>query len=440
MTELFPQFKEFLESEVLSNDYDYIIPIETKGALVMKEVISEIDKPRPKILYRRAFDFLHPSEMKGKKAAIIDDAVFTGKTINNVAKELLDKGLNEIKKFAFILYESDEVKQHRQIEGLSFSTLMEKHQFENIIEELSNLYLKFRPSNPDHLLFSAYLPEPALGDALFELSKYSGFTVEYNRDPSIKSWSVHYPIWSPALDETISKDACSNKIRFNIERNGYVIKFSSQFFPSLFVNSNLKISDKLWREINKILSRPWNDKTTKTRNLYESFSISKRMKQTKNLIRDIGEYGISLENLHLEKSRLEQYFGEKIASQLLDIWSSYLESDILDEGIRSTVSFDYEYPLDIFGLTKELMEVLHFEYIKENESEKNPYLWKSVGRDIEELAQKTGRSKPEVAIGIEIMNDYGYCSPMFDVRKKNSQLEAKRSYRLSEAGTFRLNL
>ncbi|MGB8344228.1 MAG: phosphoribosyltransferase, partial [Ktedonobacteraceae bacterium] len=374
MSELFPQFKEFLESEVLSQNYDFIIPIESKGALVLNEVISSLDHSRPKIMYSRAIDFLEPKEINGKRAAIIDDAVFTGKTINALANDLAKKGLSDVGKYAFALFDSEEAREYRHIDGINFSTILKKEQLENLIEELSQLSLKFRPSNPDHLLFSAYLRDNDSAEALLDISKYAGYVVEYKRHPMCKTWSVHYPSWSPEVDTRIARDSCSNKIRFNVDASGHVMRISAQYFPSLLIAPDLSVSDPLWRESEKILSKPWQDGEVKTRNLYESFSLSTRLRQARNLISDIGKCGIALTDFRMEMPRLEQYFGKRVAIELESLWKSYAGSADNQANVillKDDATGNAVYPDDIQSLTKDLMRVLDSNYREENKSEKN---------------------------------------------------------------------
>ena len=313
MSELLPQFKQFLESEVLEESFDYIVPIETKGALVLDEVMSAVDKPRPKILYKRAFNYLDPKEVIGKNAAIIDDTVITGKTINKDTKDLLEKGLNGVKKYAFILFDGEDTKKYRRIDGIDFSTILKKDQMENLIEEFSHLSLKFRPSNPDHLMFSCYLPKENSSDILFDISRYRGFPVEYKRHPGCCTWSVHYPDWSPEIDSNKSKDKCSNKVRINIDSIGRLLRFSAQFFPSLYIRPDIRINDHLWKRCNDILSRPWQDGDVKIRNLYDSLTIAARLKQAKNFILDIQNAGVPVEYPRMEITKLKQYYGAQVA-------------------------------------------------------------------------------------------------------------------------------
>ncbi len=442
MSELFPQFKQFLESEVLDKNFDYIVPIETKGALVLDEIISTMEKPKPRVLYKRAFDFLDPEEIKGKKAAIIDDSVFTGKTINKDTENLLNKGFGEVKKYAFILFDGKDTKECRRIDGINFSTILKREQYENLIEEFSQLSLKFRPSNPDHLLFAAYLPEENSSDILFDISRYTGFLVEYQRQPGCCTWSVHYPDWSPEINKKIARDICSNKVRINIDSIGHMVRFSAQFYPSLSISSDLTINDPIWKKCHEILSKPWQDEETNIKNLYESFTIYIRLKQAKNFISEIQNAGVTVDSPRMLTARIGQYYGDQVAAELKKLWRNVAEESKQEERSASIESGyrNIKYPDDIQELMKQIMVILDSDYRKENESQENQYLWESVGRDLDEIASKPGLSKLEVSIGAEILNDYGYCSPMFDLRQSNGMKEAKRSYRMSETGTFRLYL
>lgn len=445
MSELLPIFKQFLESEILTKHFDYLVPIESKGALVLEKILSQLDIKQPTVLYRRAFDFIETEELYGKTAALIDDAVFTGKTINNSAERLAKKGLADIQKYAFILYQSEEIQNERDIEGIKPSVILRRTEFDNLLEDLSQLSLQSRPSNPDHMIFSIPVLTEHMAEILFDASLSTGYVAEYKRNPSVRMWSVHYPDWSPLIDNAYAADTCSNKLRVFVDDRRGIVKFSAQFFPSLYINQNLCVMDDiLWGKCHTLLSMHSNNQTIelKTRDLYESFTIATRLKQGKNFLSEISKTGIPTKNTSLETSRLKQYYSDGIAQELAVIWMDYTKDLHSEPAQLSCKNFceETDYPEDIMALAKDLMTILDLDYKKENRQKQSRYEWESVGRDISELAQETRRPKLQTAIGIEILGDYGYCVPMFDMRKVNGVQQAKRSYRLAETGTARLNI
>jgi orotate phosphoribosyltransferase len=440
MKELLPSFRNFVESEILPKNYDFLVPIETKGMLILEEIMAGLSRTRPEIVCLRAFDYIPAEELQGKKVAVIDDSVFTGRTINKYAGKLISYDrFRAVDRYAFILYDSEENQKHRKIEDIKFCSILSRSELNLLLEEICQFSLRDRPTNPDHIILHFDLSKQIPHEALFEISTMAGVTVEYKRNPDLRTWSIHYPEWSPRIDTTYSCNAGPNKARITTDRSGIWFRMSSQFFPTLAITPNFSIPDNLWEQYYNILSRPEHDEETEAKNKYESFTLALRSKQAKRFISEARDAGIPIEHIRLEISRLQRYYGKDLVRNLSNVFHKYLNdiSAKVESGGKGKEFLDL--PDDIHNLTKSIMEFLDYEYRRENSSVSDKYEWKSVGRDIGEISRELGCPEIYGAIGAEILNDYGYCVPMFDLRPQNGKKEVRRSYRLAETGTARLH-
>ena len=123
MTQLLPGFKEFCTREILSRDFDFIVPIETKGMLILEEILRPPFNRDPRIRFRRAFDFIPQEELASKSAAFVDDTVVLGRTLHKSDVELRERGMERTSKYAFILYDLPRYMKHRQVKDVSFCSI-----------------------------------------------------------------------------------------------------------------------------------------------------------------------------------------------------------------------------------------------------------------------------------------------------------------------------
>src|ERR1039457_2605998 len=101
--EILPRFERFCQDNILQHPFDYLVPIETKGILVLNHVLERNPEHKDHVLYRRAFDFLPPETLSRTAVALIDDTVVAGRTLATTADALSRRGAGTVKKYSCML-------------------------------------------------------------------------------------------------------------------------------------------------------------------------------------------------------------------------------------------------------------------------------------------------------------------------------------------------
>lgn len=441
MSELIYRFKDFFESEVLRQRFDYVVPIETKGMLLLDEIIRAGAVQHPKVLCRRAFDFLAPEALARARIALLDDSVFRGSTLNNSADALKIRGAKDVERFAFILYEDAETLQDRKIDGVKYCERLTNSEFTFLLDDLSQLSLRSRPSNPDHLIYSGLLTTPVSPETVLNDCCQLGTLAEYRRSPQVTTWSIHYPLYNSQVEVPFARDVGPNKLRISMPLDGMWIRFSPGFFPALTVSPADRVTDTIWQSCLKVMERDWQDPDTHTRNFYESFTLALRAYSASTFVAFVEDQGLRFSKIELETDRFEYYYGETVAKRLKDLC---LETVLTRKKARFFTGRDNsladdggEIPIPT-GLIA-LMNALEAEYKTRNAHKQTRYDWVSAGLDIDNLARRTGYSRAATSIGMEILNDYGYSVPLLEEQSLNGARQYLRTYRLTESGTARLH-
>lgn len=434
MADLLPIFGDFCREEILNRDFDYIMPIESKGMLVLEQALPTDSMQRSRVLFRRAFDFIKPEELHNKKVAVIDDTVVVGRTLHASAEYLKTKGIADVSKYAFILYDDSKNREFRRLDGVDFCSILDKQEYLLILEELSQLSMKERPTYPDHIIIHAHLDDSYPTDVIAELCRSCGTFVEYSKPDTARVCSVHYPTFAPSLPPG-SRDSGPNKLRLALAHRGDWITFSPALFPSLTDRTKAVMSDPLAQQFQQLLTCPWQSGETKLMNLYESFTLSMRTHMARNFTSLLLKKGIGIKNLQVDSRRLKSYYSEHICSRLVKIIMDEISSSADESSSGVSLTSDETESPDVHTLTKELLTQFDLEYKAANDGVSDKFQWKSAGLNIDQLAERTGYSKIDVSIGVEILNSYGYATPMFS---SDHSIELQRLYRSTEIGTIRL--
>jgi hypothetical protein len=86
---------KFLSNQIAENQIDYLIPLESKGALLADLALDHFksDQPKPRVLYLRSIEYLSPEERGGLRFGVFDDFVFSGRTINSAISIMTKLGI-----------------------------------------------------------------------------------------------------------------------------------------------------------------------------------------------------------------------------------------------------------------------------------------------------------------------------------------------------------
>lgn len=436
MVDLIPKFRSFAERTILSGHYDYLVPIESKGMLLVQKILENKPvKKTPCVRNARSFDFVSPDELNGKRVAIIDDTVFTGKTICKVSRELLKAGARNIDKYAFLLYDSKPYSSSRSIEDIDFLDFVSEDNYRHLADDLSQLSLQTRPSYPDHISFRIIFKDPVPPSRILGLCHQRGTVVEYLRDPNRFSWSVHWPDWTPDFP-SYSTDSGLDKLRVTASPGGDYINISPIVFPVFQEQADTE-ADALQSNLLEIFTKSGQRDEAKARNKYESFTLSLRLRQAANFLADLKGCGIPIGQVQLLKTSLVCYFGQDIVEDIEYLCSEVLQQNIARLRNQHTDDFDEDYihPLNRTAAAADVLAFLRQEYIKQNSSKENLYEYESVGRSINEISTSVGWPRGLISIVAEELNNYGYLTPLPFDRRDNGDKKILRSYRVTETAT-----
>jgi hypothetical protein len=450
-----PRFREFA-SRIVNAGYDYVVPLEQKGILFLK-ASHDINSLRSKLRYRRAFDFMLPEEVRGKRVALVDNTCVLGKTLNRSGDALLERGVAEVGKFAFLLYEVRDRLRWRRLENqdhpddgtkpreIESCAVVKERDYALMIEEVSALALEQRPLNPDHLNFRGELARSCATDSLISVLAHHGALVEYRRDPKARSVSLHYPSFSP-LSTLADVHSGVNKVRISLSLDGRAVRFSPVLFPTLAAsNEKVLAEDSMAKQIHDLLLLAWNRLGSETTvaevarlNLYEAFTLAMRVRLACHLVEVLAKYGFTMieRSLRLEEEGLKSYYGDRLASQLVAFVKGHLQAiESCNEAAGPRLADAGS--LEMFNLSSRIMAALDNAYRQGHDPESDIYLWDSVGLTVTECAERLGISPATTGIGFEGLNDLGGSSP-HTMGLRTGQI-TKRTHRLTELGYTRLH-
>lgn len=445
MRALIPRFKVFAERFLARGEFDYLIPLESKGMFLLRHVLESGLSTHPPILNARALDFILPQELKAKKVAIVDDTVFTGRTLNTVAETLYSAGVRHIRKFAFLLHDSEEYRPWTRIADIEYCERVTADDFQLIADDLSGFAARVRPSYPDHLVFRVQFAQPVSPSALEDLCHGRGVVSRYRQRGEYIVLSVHWPRWSPELPE-YADDTGLDKLRVRIALDGSHIELSPILFPSLLLGSGREMEWPAWRELRQTLTRSWHDQDVSEYGEYESFTMMLRLLMVRHCVSELKALGYPVQRVKLLAAGLHSYWGPEIASEIQRI----CEENVTGLGcntvvgragrqVEEIIEESTELPLlNLVAAVSDVVACLREEYVRANEGMRDRYEWRSVGRHVNELAELTGYSRLSVALVAERLNDYGDVSPLAFDRRQNGKKRMVRTYRLTETAAARI--
>ena len=440
MPDLLSHFRQFCSDEILAKSYDYLVPIEVKGILLLNEALAERHEDRSRIRYRRSFDFMPESALQKKSAALIDDTVVLGRTLNRAQDALAKRGLGRIDKYTCLVYDDPDRAPYRRLDGIHTSEWLSQANYDELLEDLSALTLRRRPVYPDHLHFDITFQEPLPTDAFFETYRSYGSLVEYHRGANERCCSIHYPRFAPTIPG-FAADTGPNKLRIAASYLGDRLTVSPGLFPCLKDALQARESDKVCAAIYQAMRRHSQDHADQQLNQYESFTLAMRISMVRNFVDTLRLEGFPVQHCRLQLANLNAYYGAKVTNELHEIVAAAMADS---SGSLPTQSMppqeEEETPepvRDVHVLTETCLTAIERTYRAFNKLKNDRYDWESAGLNIAELAATTKLPRSLASIAVEILNDYGYAVPLpLDGTKQHLQ----RTYRSTELGGRRLSV
>jgi len=151
------------------------------------------------------------------------------------------------------------------------------------------------------------------------------------------------------------------------------------------------------------------------------------------------EAGLKYSVLDVKKDRLKRLYGDELGDHLVRIILKETNNAANARQVSSGENVvDTAAHPDMYTLTRVLLSKLDDAYKETNRNEPDRFQWRSRGLNIEELSLRTDYSKPDVSIGVEVLNNYGYATPAFQTGECEDENTLQRTYRSTEIGTLRL--
>ncbi len=412
--------KYFLTEQISQRKIDFLIPLETKGALIVDYVYSTLNTipEYPIILYLRSLEYL-PLEVKlNSKFALFDDFVFSGRTLSNAYKYMRSIQIppENIHMLAFFKFEShdrgkDVLPEIISKTSVPQNTTYNKLSQEGILNSVQKLALDQKiPASYDNLHW----------DIKIDNEKYT----ELMKDLSLSSWYVYYGKRG-RFDASVLIVDPSHKNGFD--------SFSKIRFWYDSITSNLVVSPIAYPSVkkstvnNEIISftellLPENV-TTKQYNFceYQARAIVEQIKLHGYLIPYYTKYSLTA---ILNKKHINRYYGPRASTLINYIQEKMITVDELkmpkdENGIGERIDF--------YWITLEIMHILGKVYWLQKSPRK-----KSKGFSASEILKLflNLSSKEAIHAAIDYCADMNFIATFYDWKGNYP----KRCFRLTENG------
>lgn len=412
-----------LNQRIKEEKPDYLVPLETKGAVILEMIldgVSDDNTASYKIIYPRAFDFLTKEEISQSKFMVIDDTFFTGRTLKNVKKELLNRGVKNYTMTA--LFNFSHIYDAMQIDGETYNETkflggqkaISKISHSDLLTYIQNEVLSERlPATYDHLIFESKIQGHIYADFFEDLSD-SGRVLYYGRRGAFHTSTL---LLDDIDDENL---ATIPKIRFWYHEKSKTLRMAPVVYPSCkYVEKSSKFLD----DILNVFQAGGRKITPLDR--MEAIAFVRRI----DLIPYVKEYLKKHEiNVRFLDEHLHRYYPGSIGNELVKVLNRQLE----EQGFTNLPSKkNTEHFVNYLSLVPEITGLLRNEYEKQGDEGKPRSEFTSKGFTISELLLKFSHlfSSKEIHSAI----DYCYDNLLVaSFNRKDSNSNVERALRTTE--------
>lgn len=369
MVSLIQDFGRHLSSLISYIKPHYIIPVETKGAVLLELSLNSINKKLDeniKIIYPRALNYINAGDIKKSRFLVIDDAFFSGKTLKDIYNSLKKRGVPDsaIHMDALLNFASGgrDKDYHGDIYDLVFpkgkdTIVSRENAFVSRDEALlyiqNEILTKRMPCTYDHLLietsniadyeYDDILAEIAESNRLLNYSKRGGFFTS-----TIMLDDIYGGIWDFPPKIRIWYNPHSEVLRFapvgSLDKNG----------KGDYQNIDLekRIEDIFLKELNN------GCEGDKELAIFEANSVCSRL-QMLNYIK----YYLTKRKLEtkLDETHLHRYYPT-FGGRLADIINNYYSNLESTEPLPLKNGRDDEEPFTFLSAAKDIITVLQKAY------------------------------------------------------------------------------
>lgn len=405
-----PDLQAFLKNKVniFAGDYDYLVPVESKGAALFDWVYATMpqDLFTPPIRYPRSFDFLSSSELEGRRVAVIDDTVFSGRTLWRLKKRLEKRGVS-VDTYTFAMDETPCASGDRE-EELREATpsalrLRDATVYNQYLMELRHWSSRQRIlSLYDHLVFRVRETDEATLAGLF--SYLNGFAelLDYGVRAGCHAWAALLPEPCPWLEDYQPiRAAVPPKIRLWHEEATRDLLIVPMWYPAATGPTS--------NPFTAVVSSSDGEDEARARDALDTLSLSARVRLIARLFTALPALrgAASLDRLHLERTftpRVTRGIKDAVWQEIDARHSSFVERTWQEGPPEEAFSVPY---LVLAMTIREELRRLYEEQIAPRAQRE------SRGLAIAELLVQHPGQRASVHAAVDFLLDFGYATTCF---------------------------
>jgi len=174
MEELRNDLIKFVKEDILSKDYDGIVPIERRGFALLNLIKNELPTLSQLLV---SAESLCPSQIEGKRLVVFDDTVRRGKKLNDVVNNLRERGA-KVDTVVFVVHQlCPKENRPRKPKFDKYYNVNEEKYVSLNRDIIELLLLAGRPLDIDHLEIRLMM-DPAQMSPFLDLIKLLGYVYE----------------------------------------------------------------------------------------------------------------------------------------------------------------------------------------------------------------------------------------------------------------------
>lgn len=345
----------FLTSQIAEKHIEYLIPVESKGALLVDLALEEMpeNQGRPQVVYRRSLEYLSPEVRRTAVFGVFDDFVFSGSTIGAALDAMSGLGIPRahIHPMAFFKFARPGSNEDVRSDVVASTVVpgdgkLLRLSLEEILRDVQALAIEHKiPASYDNLDWDVSLPPKDYVRLMRELAE-TGWFLYYGQREKLDASALLIPPDSGTLFSALPK------IRFWYDSSKELLVMT----PISFAEAGKGRFARHCPKLRSILTPE--DATQRQRKFaaYQSEAISEQIALLGYVKPYLTKYGLSP---RLNQKHIVRYFGPRAS----------LVVEYLEEGYRNTPEISLAASprgiarrLDFYWVAVEIMRTLGKEY------------------------------------------------------------------------------
>ncbi len=342
---------KFLSRQLAERRIEYLIPLESKGALLMDLALQEFPdtQVRPEVLYLRSLEYLSPEIRRTASFGVFDDFVFSGHTVGRALDVMLklDIPREHIHPMAFFRFScrgKNEDARHDILSDTAIASdeaLLRLPQGE-ILRDVQMLAIEHKiPASYDNLDWDMSVPENDYARFMRDLAK-TGWFLYYGQRGKLDA--------SALLVRTGSSESFSAlpKIRFWYDRSKSLLRMT----PISFAKAGKSSFARRCASLKEILTPNQPNPHQRAFAAYQAAAISEQVALLGYLKPYLKKFRLSPV---LNHTHIDRYFGPRASEVIHHIEEEYQNTADLSIAAPTVV---IGRRLDFYWIAVEIMRML----------------------------------------------------------------------------------